>query len=280
MPKGKKKKAKKAQKDARDMQTPASDRASDRGSDSEPPNVGSSAQQDVEKAHSRLNKFTRSPTRKEDFAPGELNDDHESNDNTDTELEDASEQDVPVEDKPDPVGRWVKDIIQDEAKKRSERMVEEFFTAVEPQYEECIQFFQRLNQQIRAANDAHGINDIDNGIIPERFYVDLCQTWRQQHTNAKENNSQEGAWEAFHKTHDLIKLFNKRHRLPKSWNISSVWAQQDIGSPDPRADADSDTTNLSNSDSDEPKHLSELSTNEESSAEYELDKNATSIDLS
>ncbi|CAP80012.1 hypothetical protein PCH_Pc12g03850 [Penicillium rubens Wisconsin 54-1255] len=58
-------------------------------------------------------------------------------------------------------------------------MVEDFFTSHSPNYEACLQFFRRLNQHIRGANEDHDINNIDTSTIPETGYNALCDTWQQ-----------------------------------------------------------------------------------------------------
>lgn len=116
----------------------------------------------------------------------------------------------------------MKDVIRRESEGQTNQMVEDFFTTDNPTYDRCEQFFQRLNQQIRAANREHDVHNIDNGTIPERYYVDLCRTFREQYTDAENKKSHEDIWDAFNKTRDLLKKFNKRHHLPKSWNISSA----------------------------------------------------------
>ncbi|CDM36274.1 hypothetical protein PROQFM164_S05g000107 [Penicillium roqueforti FM164] len=83
MVKKSRKKAQKAQRNARDIQTPA------------PTEKG--------KAPERKARFVRSPTLPDDFTPNAG--DHESNDETDSELGDASNQDAPIKHKLDPLSR-------------------------------------------------------------------------------------------------------------------------------------------------------------------------------
>jgi hypothetical protein len=101
--------------------------------------------------------------------------------------------------------------------------------------------FNRLNQLIRGANEHNGVTDIDIGTVPATGYNGLCQTWQQGANKAVEDHSPEEFWSAFNRTRDLIKLFNKRHYLPRAWNISQEWAEQLIGAPNPRAEADTES---------------------------------------
>lgn len=157
-------------------------------------------------------------------------------------MNDASDQDRPTEQRPDRLSSWVKDVIRRETSKESERMVEEFFTAQEPSYENCEAFFHRLNQLIRGANEQNDVTDIDVGTIPATGYNGLCQTWQQAANKAVSDNSPEEFWSAFNQTRDLLKIFNKRHYLPRTWNISQEWAEQMIGAPNPRPENDTEST--------------------------------------
>jgi hypothetical protein len=270
-----KKSRKKAQKarNARDIQTPAPTEVS---SDSEPQQPESSRAQELRqeqsqnkkgKAPERKARFVRSPTLLYDFAPNAG--DHESNDETDSELGDASDQDAPIEHKLDPLSRWVKNVIRSETSKESEKMAEEFFTSQTPNYEGCLQFFRRLNQHIRGANEEHDVNDIDTGTIPETGYNALCETWQQAAIKAVETRSPDEFWAAYNTTRGLLKTFNKRHYLPKSWNISQEWAEQWIGTRNPSIDEDTDST--SDSGNNQPDQARQLSASEESSTESDID---------
>ncbi|KAJ5660891.1 uncharacterized protein N7484_000263 [Penicillium longicatenatum] len=189
-------------------------------------------------------RFNRDPTRQDDFAPGEISDNHDSNDETDSDLENESDQDAPIEHRPNDVGRWVKDLIRSKAAGTSVKGIEQYFIEGglnNPTLdEECIAFFQGLNQEIRAANEKHDAIDLDNGVINERYYVDMCRTWQAAHDKAKFKNDMEGAWDAFNKTHALIRMFNKRHYLPKGWNISQAWTANDLKCENPKMIDDSD----------------------------------------
>jgi hypothetical protein len=114
----------------------------------------------------------------------------------------------------------VKDIIQRETSKESERMVEQFFTGPEPVYESCEVFFNGLNKLIRGANEQNDITDIDVGTIPATGYNSLYRTWRQAAAKAAAENSVEEFWTALNRTHELLDLFNKRYHLPRTGNIS------------------------------------------------------------
>ncbi|KAJ5517492.1 hypothetical protein N7527_009052 [Penicillium freii] len=272
MVKKSRKKAQKAQRNARDIQTPAPTEVS---SDSESHQPESSSAQELRQEHSQNKKskaperkarFVRSPTLPDDFAPNAG--DHESNDETDSELGDASDQDAPIEHKLDPLSRWVKNVIRSETSKESEKMVEDFFTSQSPNYEACLQFFQRLNQHIRGANEDHDVNDIDTGTIPETGYNALCDTWQQAANRAIETRSPDEFWAAYNTTRGLLKTFNKRHYLPKSWNISQEWAEQLIGTRNPSIDEDTDST--SDSGNNQPDQTRQLSASEESSSESDI----------
>ncbi|KAJ5461037.1 uncharacterized protein N7458_002589 [Penicillium daleae] len=245
MPKKRNKKAQKANKSARDIQTPVSDRENNVDSERAipkqrtDPEAESSRNKIGKKADVRT-RFARSPTREGDFAPNAS--DYDSDDRTDLESNDASDQDRPTEQQPDPLSSWVKDVIRRETSKESERMVEEFFTAQEPAYENCEAFFHRLNQLIRGANERNDVTDIDVGTIPATGYNGLCQTWQQAANKAVADHSSDEFWSAFNQTRDLLKLFNKRHHLPRTWNISQEWAEQMIGVSNPRAENDSEST--------------------------------------
>ncbi|KAJ5255840.1 hypothetical protein N7497_001550 [Penicillium chrysogenum] len=267
------KKAQKAQRNARDIQTPAPTEVS---SDSESHQPESSSAQELRQEHSQNKKgkaperkarFVRSPTLPDDFAPNAG--DHESNDETDIELGDASDQDAPIEHKLDPLSHWVKNVIRSETSKESEKMVEDFFTSQTPNYEGCLQFFRRLNQHIRGANEDHDVNDIDTGTIPETGYNALCETWQQAANKAIETSSSDEFWAAYNTTRGLLKTFNKRHYLPKSWNISQEWAEQLIRTPNPSIDEDTDST--SDSGNNQPDQARQLSASEESGTESDID---------
>ncbi|KAJ5302301.1 hypothetical protein N7508_007164 [Penicillium antarcticum] len=266
-------KALEAQRNARDIQTPAptevsSDSESQQAESSRAQGLGqTSIQHKKGKAPERKTRFARSPTRAGDFAPNAS--EHESNDETDIELSDASDQEAPVEHKPEPLSHWVKEVIRSETSKESERMVEEFFTSNEPQYERCHEFFQRLNHHIRGANEKHDVTDIDTGTIPETGYNGLCQTWQHAANNAVAKGSPVEFWAAFNNTREVLRHFNKRHYLPKTWNISQVWAEQRIGTPNPKDKED--TSSSSESDDNQPDPTRQLSASEDSSVESDIE---------
>ncbi|KAJ5932806.1 hypothetical protein N7516_007295 [Penicillium verrucosum] len=269
-------KAKDAQRNARDIQTPAS------GSESESQQTGSSRAQELRKAsrdkkgkapertssespqaessrtqESRKagrdtkdktpeprNRYARSPTRAGDFAPNAS--DYKSDGESDLDS-DSSDQDGPIEDKLQPLSRWVKDVIRGETSKESERMVEGFFTSENPSYDECLAFFRRLNQHVRGANQRHNVMDLDTGTIPETGYNALCRAFQQAAKRAIDNRSPEEFWEAYNKTCDLLTRFNKRYCLPRPWNISEAWAENLIGSSNPRIRIEEDISSTSDS---------------------------------
>ncbi|CEJ55669.1 hypothetical protein PMG11_01917 [Penicillium brasilianum] len=121
-------------------------------------------------------------------------------------------------------------------------MAESFFTTDNPDYAACEAFFHRLNQLIRGANEHHNVADIDAGTIPATGYNGLCQTWQEAGKKAIADQSPENFWSAFNETRDVLKIFNKRHHLPRAWNISKEWAEQLIGAPNPRAETESDSS--------------------------------------
>jgi hypothetical protein len=234
-----------AQRNARDIQTPA---PTEGGSDSESQQADTSKTQESRqkasrdetgKSPERKARFARSPTRVGDFAPNAG--DHQSNDGTDRELGDASEQDATIEQEPEPLRCWVKDVIRNETSKHSVTMVEEFFTGDEPKYKECRHFFKVLNEKIGIANELKHV-DKNAGTIPENGYNALCKPWRQAAKKAEEKGSPDEFWSAFNETRDLLTRFNKRYYLPKHWNISPVWAEQQIGTPNPRLEQDDSST--------------------------------------
>ncbi|OJJ42037.1 hypothetical protein ASPZODRAFT_147845 [Penicilliopsis zonata CBS 506.65] len=235
MPKKKSKKAPKAKRNARDIQTPFSDR--ENSERAEPKQI---TDHRAESSHNKKGKkvdITRSPTREGDFASNASG--YDSGDATDPELYDASDQDGPSEEQPDPLSSWVKDIIRSQTLEQSEKMVESFFTTDNPDYAACEAFFDRLNQLIRGANEQHNVTDIDVGIIPATGYNGLCQAWQEAGKKAIADQSPENFWSAFNETRDVLKIFNKRYHLPRAWNISKEWAEKRIGTPNPRAETES-----------------------------------------
>lgn len=282
-----KKKGKRPQASAREIQTPVSDRANTRDPPSDPESPHAESSKKPEERQKLQEKFGRSPYRlsahledrsaesgpspngspkqpedkqtrfagdafhKDDFAPGEVDSDFDMSDATDPELENASEQEGPIEHAPPPPNKWVKKLIKHETAKHT-NIAEEFFNSDTPHYDEVEQFFRRLNQQIRGVNEQHHANDIDTGIIPESTYVKLCQVYRQQMLQAMEQGDKNRAWQAWRTTHDLLKEFNKRHYLPRTWNLRSDAAETKIGSPNPKAvDIESDRQSVTTND-DEP----------------------------
>ncbi|KXG51314.1 uncharacterized protein PGRI_093260 [Penicillium griseofulvum] len=161
-------------------------------------------------------------------------------------------------------------------------MVEEFFTVDAPLYQECHEFFQRLNQHIRGASNEHGVTDIDTGTIPEAGYNAQCQAWQQAANQSFASNSAEEFWEAFHKTRDLISAFNKRYFLPRAWNIRASWAEQIIKTPNPRAEEDTSSTSDSGdiqSDSTRDQLPAGEESSSESSAESDIEFDMEEVDV-
>lgn len=288
-----KNKGKKRQASAREIQTPVSDRANTRdpSSDSESRNAesskdpverqklqekfgrspdrlsahpegtsagsGPSPNGSPEQTEDKQTRFARDPFHKEDFAPGEVDSDFDMNDATDPELENASEQEGPTEHVLPRPSTWVKKLIKSETTKYT-NIAEEFFNSETPDYDKVEQFFRKLNQQIRGLNEQHHANDIDTGIIPESTYVKLCQVYRQQILQAMEQGDKDRAWQAWQSTYNLLKEFNKRHYLPRTWNLRSDVAETKIGSPNPQAvDSGSDRQSVT-TNNDEQADLAEI----------------------
>ena len=249
MAKQKNKKGRKAPRNARDIQTPVSDREKSYEPDAQKDeSEHHSAQKSKSKKPDNKARFARSPTRQGDFAPNAG--DYESNEESDTDLSDTSDINVPDEHQPDPLSRWVKEVIHRETSKESERMVEEFFTSSDPNYEACRNFFQNLNRHIREANQQNKVDDIDTGTVNEDGYNVLCQAWQQAASKAVADQSPEDFWLAFNDTRHILQSFNKRHHLPRDWNINNSWAEQLIGTPNPRVE--DDTSSASSSQNDQP----------------------------
>ncbi|KAJ6103657.1 hypothetical protein N7486_003879 [Penicillium sp. IBT 16267x] len=98
------------------------------------------------KQEKKATRFARSPTRKGDFALGEISDNYESNAKSDVDSEDASDQDALTEHRPDDVGRWVKDLIAAKAAEHEDSAIQEYFIMDGDSYDaSCIEFFQKLN---------------------------------------------------------------------------------------------------------------------------------------
>lgn len=172
----------------------------------------------------------------------------------------------------------MKDVIHNETSKQSERMVEEFFMAKEPAYDKCKEFFDRLNQLIRGANEHNGVTNVDTGTIPPTSYNELCQIWQQAAKKSVEDRSPEEFWSAFNRTRDLLKRFNKRHHLPQAWNIGQEWAEEMIGTPNPRTE---DTESTSTSDDGQSTLTNQQATSERLSVSSDVDSdddNQTGLD--
>ncbi|KAJ6115288.1 hypothetical protein N7486_001066 [Penicillium sp. IBT 16267x] len=220
----------KPQRNARDIQTPASDRESSSPKPELPPittgpvttgsvttgsvttdpattgsatigpaitgsiTTGPATTDATLKQEKKATRFARSPTRKGDFAPGEISDNYESNAESDVDSEDASDQDALIEHRPDDVGRWVKDLIAAKAAEHKDSAIQEYFITDGDSHDASyIEFFQKLNQEIRAANAEHSAFDLDNGIIKDDYYVHICHSWRLAYKEAKEKNNGDAA---------------------------------------------------------------------------------------
>ncbi|KAJ6093512.1 hypothetical protein N7486_008801 [Penicillium sp. IBT 16267x] len=97
----------------------------------------------------------------------------------DVDSEDASDQDAPTEHRPDDVGRWVKDLIAAKAAEHKDSAIQEYFIMDGDSHDaSCIEFFQKLNQEIRTANAEYGTINLDNGIIKDDYYIHIYRSWR------------------------------------------------------------------------------------------------------
>lgn len=182
-------------------------------------------------------KFDRDSTRPEDYAPGERNDDYDSNGGTDPDSDTVSMQDAPIEHIPTQLPKWVRQIIR-EACQNFVADMDYYFSSDKPNHDGTTAFFVRLNQEIRAMNIAKHANS-DIGLIPERTYATLCQTYQDTMNQAMAQKNQMLGWEAWNSTHDLLTEFNKRHLLPRTWNLSEEKATSFIGISNPRTNVDS-----------------------------------------
>lgn len=217
MARGRKSKGKKSSKqnadppDARVMQTPFTDREE-------------TAEQEEKTFHDESG---------EEFA-SDAGDPNEQDSDTSAESENKG---PPIEDKPPPLTKWVKEVIQRETSGEKSHSMENFFQSEEPDASACRPFFDRLNQYIRAANQEHEVVDIDEGTIPPGAYDPIADTCRRKVLANKDNP--EEAWDAFHETRRLLKLINRRYRLPRTWNFHPSWCERICGQ-DPTMHAQSD----------------------------------------
>ncbi|KAJ5981128.1 hypothetical protein N7481_008426 [Penicillium waksmanii] len=169
----------------------------------------------------------------EEFAPGASD-----TDGHDSDADNGSENEgPPVEDKPPPLKKWVKEVIKRETSGEKAQSIENFFNSEEPDASACKPFFERLNQHIRAANQEHGAIDLDEGTVPVGSYDPIADTCRRMVLAKKD--SPEEAWDAFHRTRDLLKKINRRYRLPRTWNFHPSWCESICG-PDPTMHGQSD----------------------------------------
>ncbi|KAJ5110865.1 hypothetical protein N7532_001400 [Penicillium argentinense] len=169
----------------------------------------------------------------------------------------------PAEDKPIPLKRWVKEVIRDEASGDQAGSIEKFFNSEDLDASACRPFFERLNQQIRAANHKHQVADLDEGTIPPRAYDPIADTCRREILAQRGNP--EAAWDAFHRTRDLLKLLNRRHHLPRSWNFHPSWCERLCG-PDPTIRDPSDEE--SEASEDETQNVDDLRREQQSTDDY------------
>jgi hypothetical protein len=159
----------------------------------------------------------------EEFAP-DAGDPEGQDSDTGSESENEG---PPVEDKPTPLRKWVKEVIQHETSNETAQSIEDFFNSEEPDASACRPFFERLNQHIRAANQEHGVIDLDEGTIPPGAYDPIADTCRREILANKDDP--EAAWNTFHRTRNLLKMINRRYRLPRTWNFHSSWCERICG---------------------------------------------------
>ncbi|KAJ5921093.1 hypothetical protein N7466_009419 [Penicillium verhagenii] len=178
------------------------------------------------KAPERKIRFARNQTEEGDFAPNAGSYDSGNETSSDGELSDTGDQ--MDEDKLAPIGSWVREIIKTETSRQSQIMIERFFHTDQPQYDQCLKFFQGLNAKIRKANRTNNVTDVNTGTVPERGYNDIFRTWHQQ---ARNTDTAQQFWLDFGNTQLLIKLFNQRHHLPWDWNMKQEWAMNFADSP-------------------------------------------------
>ncbi|KAJ5301620.1 hypothetical protein N7508_006483 [Penicillium antarcticum] len=269
------KKAQKAQRNARDMQTPgltepSSDSESQAAESSTAPAVGQRARHRDKKGKQPLAqkaRFARSPTREGDFASNagdyDSNDEHEE---TNHGMSEESDHGIP-EDQPPALFPWVKQIIERETSNESERMAE-FFRAEDPQYEQCVEFFERLNGLIREANQTNNVS-LDAGIVDPTFYKNTCSTWRQVANEHLAKGSTDDFWDSFNQTRNIQRHFTRRNFLPKTWILSQALAEEKTQTRNPMAGEDTGFTY--NSENGQPSPTRQLSDSESSSVESDID---------
>jgi hypothetical protein len=255
------------QRHARDLQTPA---PTEKGSDSESQRAETSKQA-ISRANvkdpARKARFARSPTREDDFAPNAGDyDSNDSNEESIDQMEGVGDIVIP-EDNPDTVSPWVLEIIQRETSAESEKMLQ-FFRSKDPQYQQCEEFFEKLNGLIRRANQEHEA-DLENGVVNSKFYTHTCATWREVATEAAIKGSAEEYWSSFNDTRNIHRHFNKRHFLPDTWILSQALAEETIGTPNPVPDEATGFTH--DSDNGQPTPTRQPLDSEVSSAESDID---------
>lgn len=100
-----------------------------------------------------------------------------------------------------------------------------------------------------------------------------CQTWQQAANNAIANNSPGEFWAAFNQTRDLLKLFNKRYHLPRTWNINEAWAENKIGAPNPRTEDDTSSAHSSDDGQSAPTGQPTMSERHSEESDIDVDEN-------
>jgi hypothetical protein len=181
-------------------------------------------------------------------------------------MEEQDDTGIPL-DKPDTVFPWVHEIIQRETLAESEKMLQ-FFRSKDPQYQQCEEFFEKLNGLIRGANQEHRAN-LESGVVNSTFYTHTCATWREVATEAAKKGSAEEYWSSFNDTRNIHRHFNKRHFLPDTWILSQALAEEIIGTPNPVPDEATGFTH--DSDNGQPSPTRQPLDSELSSAESDID---------
>ncbi|KAJ5946388.1 hypothetical protein N7454_003227 [Penicillium verhagenii] len=228
------------------------------------------------KAPERKTRFARSPTEPGDFAPNAGT--YDSNEEEDSDNE-SSTAGSPMEVDTLTISSWVREIIKSETSRELETILENYFHSVEPQYDQCLEFFQAMNIKINMANKRHNVTNIQTGTIPENGYNSILKPWHEEARRAlnPENLSPDKFWSSFASTQYVIKEFNRRHHLPYQWNIRYAWAETLIDVQDSRP---SDLVDDIFFDSDEEQaplpstedNQADTSEESDSDSEYDMDR--------
>ncbi|KAB8069691.1 hypothetical protein BDV29DRAFT_161169 [Aspergillus leporis] len=126
-------------------------------------------------------------------------------------------------------GDWVIDIIRKFTKDRGNDVMNKLFLTDNPNFKEVHAFFNEVNDNIRAANMAHGIENVRVGEIPAQTYEAMYQSWKMQLAKPEIQNNPVEAWNAYDKVYQALENFNQEYNLPLRWNISASAAEQAFG---------------------------------------------------